>query len=89
MRPVLSFNVSIGNYRIRFLICSEIKQSVVQYQLAVAGVLADIQELYYRIERVSSVLRQFHIDIGDLPSLHVPSLHLPELRIDWQMPRTI
>lgn len=49
--------------------------------------LADIQELYYRIERVSSVLRQFRIDIGDLPSLHVPSLHLPELRIDWQMPR--
>lgn len=88
MRPVLSFNVSIGNYRIRFLICSEIKQSVVQYQLAVAGVLADVQELYYRIEQVSSVLRQFHIDIGDLPSLHVPSLHLPELRIDWQMPRT-
>lgn len=89
MRPVLSFNVSIGNYRIRFLICSEIKQSVVQYQLAVAGVLADVQELYYRIEQVSSLLRQFHIDIGDLPSLHVPSLHLPELRIDWQMPRTI
>lgn len=88
MRPVLSFNVSIGNYRIRFLICSEIKQSVVQYQLAVAGVLADVQELYYRIEQVSSLLRQFHIDIGDLPSLHVPSLHLPELRIDWQMPRT-
>lgn len=87
MRPVLSFNVSIGNYRIRFLICSEIKQSVVQYQLAVAGVLADVQELYYRIEQVSSLLRQFHIDIGDLPSLHVPSLHLPELRIDWQMPR--
>ena len=88
MRPVLPFNVNIGKECALLLICSEIKQSVMQYQIAVAGVLAEVQELYYRIEQVSSILRQLHIDLGDLPSLHLPSLQLPELGIDWQMPRT-
>ena len=64
-----------------------VKQSVANYQLAVAGVLAEVQYLYYRIEQVSDLLKHIGVDLGELPSLALPSLSLPPLAIDWQMPR--
>lgn len=64
-----------------------VKQSVANYQLAVAGVLAEVQYLYYRIEQVSDLLKHIGVDLGELPSLALPSLTLPPLTIDWQMPR--
>ncbi|KAK8827802.1 hypothetical protein WA556_000712 [Blastocystis sp. ATCC 50177/Nand II] len=63
-----------------------VKQSVANYQLAVAGVLAEVQYLYYRIEQVSDLLKHIGVDLGELPSLALPSLSLPPLAIDWQMP---
>lgn len=67
---------------------SAVKQSVANYQLRVAGVIADVQHLYGQIEQVADLLKLLNIDFGDLPSLYLPSLALPALTIDWHMPRT-